>query len=73
MRPLYFDFNATTPVEPRVVEAMLPYLEDRFGNPGSSHFLGVAASKAVGRARQQLAELINCEPKGLVFTSGATE
>lgn len=73
MRPLYFDYNATTPVDPRVLEAMLPYLEDRFGNPGSIHPPGLAARRAVDKAREQVAALLNCASENVVFTSGATE
>ncbi|MFZ5586719.1 MAG: cysteine desulfurase family protein [Thermodesulfobacteriota bacterium] len=73
MKPLYFDYNATTPVLPRVVEAMLPYLREHFGNPGSGHVWGFKAKQAVDRARTQVAGLINCAPGDLVFTSCATE
>ena len=71
---LYFDYNATSPVDPRVVEAMLPYFTQHFGNSMSStHTFGWDAEKAVEAARRKIADLIHCEPKELIFTSGATE
>ncbi|MFH1060849.1 MAG: aminotransferase class V-fold PLP-dependent enzyme [Pseudomonadota bacterium] len=73
MKPLYFDYNATTPVLPRVAEAMLPYLREHFGNPGSGHMWGFKAKQAVDRARTQVAGLINCAPGEVVFTACATE
>ena len=72
--PVYLDYHATTPVDPRVVEAMLPYFTERFGNPSSrSHPFGWAADEAVERARQQVADLIGANLREVVFTSGATE
>ena len=71
--PVYLDYNATTPVLPEVVDAMLPYLRDRFGNPSSGHVFGRAAREGVERAREQLAALLSCEPEEVVFTSGGTE
>jgi cysteine desulfurase len=73
VNPLYFDHNATTPLLPEVVEAMLPYLTTHFGNPSSSHALGVVAKQAVERAREQVAALVGAEPAWVTFTSGGTE
>ena len=72
--PIYLDYSATTPVDPRVVDAMIPWLRDHFGNPASrSHAFGWEAEKAVEQARANVAALINCDPRELVWTSGATE
>ncbi len=73
MKPIYLDYNATTPIDPRVAEAMLPYLHQQFGNPSSSHLYGVTARKAVEKARQQVADLIGCKIDELIFTSGGSE
>ncbi|HBD7198458.1 TPA: IscS subfamily cysteine desulfurase [Legionella pneumophila] len=76
MKPIYFDYMATTPVDPRVVEQMIKYLgpEGDFGNPASAtHEYGRVASMAVEQARSQIAETINASPQEIVFTSGATE
>ena len=73
MKALYFDYNATTPILPRVLAAMDPYLRDRFGNPGSGHWWGLKAKRGVERAREQVAGLINCRPEEVCFTSCATE
>ncbi len=74
MRRIYFDCHATTPVAPAVLEAMLPYFGDRFGNPSSrQHVYGQEAEDAVERARAQVASLIGATPDDVVFTSGATE
>jgi cysteine desulfurase len=72
-RPIYLDHNATTPVHPDVVAAMLPYLHDTFGNPSSGHVYGQRARAAVERARRQVASLLGCDPSEIVFTSGGTE
>lgn len=72
--PIYLDNNATTPIDERVLNAMLPYLKDRFGNAASrTHTFGWHAEDAVDLAREQIASLINAQPKDIVFTSGATE
>lgn len=72
--PIYLDYSATTPIDPRVVEAMVPYLSEHFGNPASrSHAYGWEAEKAVELARADVAALVNADPKEIVWTSGATE
>ena len=74
MKTLYFDYSATTPVDPRVAQKMIPYLTEEFGNPASrSHPYGWTADKAVEEARANVAALVNADPKEIVFTSGATE
>lgn len=73
-RPLYLDAQATTPMDPRVLDAMLPYMNCYHGNPHSrTHFYGWEAEAGVEKARRQIADLIKCDPKEIVFTSGATE
>src|SRR4051812_13978659 len=72
-RRVYLDNSATTPVDPRVLEAMLPYLKEDFGNASSIHFFGQRAKAAVDKARHQAASLINSRPNEIVFTSGGTE
>jgi cysteine desulfurase len=73
MTPIYLDYNATTPIDPTVLEAMLPYLRDRFGNPSSGHLFGKMANAAVDQARRQVAELLGAEPDEILFTSGGSE
>ncbi len=73
MKPIYMDYNATTPIDPDVYEAMRPFLTDHFGNPSSSHAYGVEARKAVEKARGQVADLLDCDPIEIIFTSGGTE
>src|SRR2546421_9862746 len=71
--PIYLDYNATTPVDPAVVEAMLPYLSIHFGNPSSTHRYGQAAHQALDRARQQVEQLVGCVPDEVIFTGGGSE
>lgn len=71
--PIYLDHNATTPLLPEVVDAMLPYLREHFGNPSSGHVYGARARAAVARAREQVAALLGCDADEVVFTSGGTE
>jgi cysteine desulfurase len=73
MPPIYLDYNATTPPDPAVIEVMLPYLREHFGNPSSTHQYGKTAHDAVERARRQVADLIGAEPDEIVFTGGGTE
>jgi cysteine desulfurase len=72
-RPIYLDYNATTPMDPEVIAAMQPYLRERFGNPSSSHGYGLEAKNAIERARAQVAALLFCQPEEIIFTSGGTE
>jgi len=72
--PIYLDYSATTPVDPRVAQKMIPYLTEHFGNPASrSHAFGWETEKAVEEARREVALLVHCDPKEIVWTSGATE
>ena len=73
MHRVYLDNNATTPLLPEVFEAMRPYFFEKFGNASSIHQQGQQARGAVERAREQVAELLNCRPAEIVFTSGGTE
>jgi len=70
---IYLDFNASTPIAPEVAEAMKPFLSQHFGNPSSQHWAGIPAKEAVEHARQQVAELLQCSPGEIVFTSGGSE
>jgi cysteine desulfurase len=72
-RPIYLDYNATTPLAPEVVAAMRPFMEEHFGNPSSGHRFGTLARAAVEKARTQVAGLLNAHPSEIVFTSGGTE
>ena len=73
MEKIYFDNNATTPLDPAVRQAMIPYLQDKFGNPSSGHRFGEEALAGITHAREQVAALFNCQPKRICFTSGGTE
>ncbi len=73
MKPIYLDYNATTPVAPEVADAMMPYLLEHFGNPSSSHAYGVETRRAVEQARRGVAGLLQCEPDEIVFTSSGSE
>jgi cysteine sulfinate desulfinase/cysteine desulfurase-like protein len=73
MHPIYLDYNATTPIDPAVAEAMHPYLSAYFGNPSSGHWYGTQAKQAVEQARQQVAALLHCQSDEIVFTSGGSE
>lgn len=73
MQRIYFDNNASTPLDPQVREAMLPYFEERFGNPSSGHRFGEAAAHALQESRAGVASLFHCEPSRITFTSGGTE
>jgi cysteine desulfurase NifS/selenium donor protein len=70
---IYLDYNATTPIDGEVSAAMKPYIDHYFGNPSSSHQFGTEAKKAIEKARKQIAEMLNCQPYEIVFTSGGTE
>jgi len=72
-KPIYLDYNGTTPHDPEVISAMRPYLEEEFGNPSSAHQFGTKPKQAVLRAREQIASLINGRPEEIIFTSGGTE
>ena len=73
MNPVYLDYNATTPLLPEVVDAMLPFLRERFGNPSSGHAYGAPARRAIEIARDEVARLLGCAPDEILFTSGGTE
>jgi cysteine desulfurase len=72
-KPIYLDYNGTTPHDPEVVEAMQPFLKSEFGNPSSSHWYGIKPKQAVETARRQVAGILNCRPTEVFFTSGGTE
>jgi len=73
-KPIYLDYSATAPIDPRVAEKMIPYITEHFGNPASrSHSFGWTAEKAVEEAREEVAKLVNADPREIVWTSGATE
>jgi cysteine desulfurase len=73
MKPIYLDYNGTTPHDPDVIAAMRPYLEEEFGNPSSGHLYAVTPRQALDTARRQVAGLLNCEAEEVIFTSGGTE
>ncbi|MCL5985553.1 MAG: IscS subfamily cysteine desulfurase [Actinobacteria bacterium] len=73
VKPIYLDYNATTPIDPNIVSAMLPYLNEYFGNPSSGHIFGQKAREAVEKARNQVAEFLDCNADETIFTSGGTE
>jgi cysteine desulfurase len=73
IKPIYLDYNGTTPHDPEVIEAMRPFLESEFGNPSSSHWYGIKPKQAVENARKQVAGILNCKPAEVFFTSGGTE
>ena len=73
MRFIYFDHNATTPLDAGVLEAMLPFMREQYGNASSRHDLGITARRAIDAAREQVAALVNVRPPQVVFTSGGTE
>ncbi len=73
MSDIYLDYNATTPIDPQVAEAMLPYIHGLFGNPSSGHSFGLAARQGVDLARRQVAGMLGCDVDDLIFTSGGTE
>ncbi len=73
MKQIYLDYNASTPVDSRVLEEMLPYLKDKYGNPSSTHVFGAACRSGIEQARERLAALVGCLAGEIIFTSGATE
>ena len=72
-QPIFLDYNGTTPIDPEVIEAMRPYLDAEFGNPSSPHWYGIVVKRALRKAREQTASLLNCQPTEIIFTSGGTE
>jgi len=72
-KPIYLDYNATTPIDPAVGQAMLPFINEHFGNPSSGHAYGIATKKAIDTARKQVAALLGCEVDEFIFTSGGSE
>ncbi len=73
MKVVYLDYNATTPIDPRVADAMLPFIHEHFGNPSSSHAYGLIPRRAVEKAREQVSALLGAQPHEIIFTSGGTE
>jgi cysteine desulfurase len=72
-KPVYLDYNASTPVDPKVLDEMLPYLKEKYGNPSSSHSFGAACRASIEQARERVAALLGCAAEEIIFTSGATE
>jgi len=72
-KPIYLDYNATTPIDLEVIDAMTPFLKEHFGNPSSSHYFGQKAKEAIEKARSQVADFLNCNSNEIIFTSGGTE
>jgi len=72
-KPIYLDYNATTHIDLEVIDAMIPFLKEHFGNPSSSHYFGQKAKEAVEKARGQVADFLNCNSNEIIFTSGGTE
>lgn len=73
MKPIYLDYNASTPTAPEVTDAMRPFLSEHYGNPSSHHWAGAPAKQALEKARGQVVALLNCSPQEIIFTSGGTE
>ncbi|WP_078544032.1 cysteine desulfurase family protein [Litchfieldia alkalitelluris] len=73
MDKIYLDYNASTPIDPQVIEAMVPFLKSGFGNPSSSHWAGIEAKNALVKSREQVAALLGCETEEIIFTSGGSE
>ena len=72
-RPIYLDYNGTTPHAPEVIDAMLPFLQSEFGNPSSTHAYGLRPKNAINESRAQVAGILGCSPSEILFTSGGTE
>ena len=72
-REVYLDYSASTPVDPRVLEVMMPYFSEVYGNPSSAHRYGRAAERAVEESRETVATILNCRPAEIIFTSGGSE
>jgi cysteine desulfurase len=73
MKPIYLDYNASTPIAPEVVDAMRPFLSQHYGNPSSHHWAGAPAKDAIEKTRSQVAARLGCSPQEIIFTSGGTE
>ncbi len=73
LKPIYLDYNATTPIDPKVFESMLPFLQSNFGNPSNNHVYGLIPKEALEKSRQQVAALTGANVDEIIFTSGGTE